>query len=235
MRSSARPKGIERFTAARTATCVSLVIASASGCKLTPQDQNASSAVAPPSAHAPRTFLVPGHSALGISRVDSMAPPEGDPAEDVVLQWTKPDGWDDVPVTGSMRLATYRIHHAKDDTEDAEMSVTQVGGDVESNISRWVNQFEEKPTPSRKEFHFDQIKATVVKLSGTYTGGGMQGAAPQPKPNMSLLAIIVETGGEPYFFKMTGPTGTVSAASEGFSNLVKSLRLAPRESVPQRP
>ncbi len=133
-----------------------------------------------------------------------------------------------VPSPGSMRLATYRIPHAKDDKEDAEMSVTQVGGDVESNVSRWVGQFQEKPTPIRKEFTLGNIKATVVKLSGTFTAGAMMGETAEPKPNYALLAMIVEAGGDPYFFKMTGPAATVTAATEDFSELVKSLHLGTR-------
>ncbi|PMW89608.1 hypothetical protein C1X59_30325, partial [Pseudomonas sp. FW215-R2] len=57
------------------------------------------------------------------------------------LKWTPPARWVVAPNTSSMRIATYKIPHAPGDTEDAEMSVTQVGGGVDANIDRWIGQF----------------------------------------------------------------------------------------------
>ncbi len=73
-----------------------------------------------------------------------------------------------------------------------------MGGDVESNVSRWVGQFQEKPTPIRKEFTLGNI-GDGSESSGTFTAGAMMGETAEPKPNYALLAMIVEAGGTRYF------------------------------------
>lgn len=143
------------------------------------------------------------------------------------LLWDAPADWSKVDHPSPMRKATYKIPRAGDDTEDGEMTVTQVGGDLESNISRWSGQFSEKPTPARNEISQAGLKITVVEMSGTYQGMAMPGS-PQtgPKTGYALLAAIVEGEGlgTPYFFKLVGPDKTVAAARASFDTFVQTFR-----------
>jgi hypothetical protein len=136
-----------------------------------------------------------------------------------------PEGWSKADNPSPMRKATYRIPKAKGDPEDGELSVSQAGGSVEANLKRWTGQFEARTKTERTERQIGPLKVTVVELSGTFTGGGMPGAAPaSPKPGWSMLAAIVETTPGLTFFKLTGPAPTVTAAKGDFDKLVGSMK-----------
>jgi hypothetical protein len=127
-----------------------------------------------------------------------------------------------------MRKATYRIP-SKSGGAAAEMSVSSAGGSLDANIERWAGQFrgegDAKVTPTREERTVGPFALTVVRLEGTYLGGGMPGAAPaEPQNSYALLAAIVPlTDGNMAFFKMTGPGATVRDARNDFERLVQSF------------
>ena len=124
-----------------------------------------------------------------------------------------------------MRKATYKIAKAAGDPEDAEMSVSQVGGGLDANIDRWVGQFKgSKDTMKRTTQKVGAFNVTVVELKGTFGGGGMPGQpAAGAKDHWALLAAIVEGVDPPYFFKMTGPEKTVAASRPEFDKLIGSF------------
>jgi hypothetical protein len=140
------------------------------------------------------------------------------------IVWKAPDAWPVVEHPSPMRLATYRIPKADGDAEDGELTVTRVGGDVQSNVGRWVKQFAESPEPKTSERTAGELKVTIVELEGTYQGMAAPGQqAAGPKQGYAMLAAIVEGPGDPHFFKMTGPKKTVDAARGGFDELVGSF------------
>ena len=125
-----------------------------------------------------------------------------------------------------MRIATYKVTKADGDADDAELSITQVGGDVASNIERWKGQFEGGPAPKTEERTVGDLKVTVVSVEGTYKGMSMPAAGPgEPKKEWALLGAVVEWPGhgDSFFFKMTGPKKTIDGARGGFDELLGSL------------
>ncbi len=141
------------------------------------------------------------------------------------LAWTVPTAWKSATSASTMRKATYKIPKAAGDAEDAEMSVTQVGGGVDANVQRWVGQFtDSKDAPKRTTRSVGDIKVTVVEIHGTFAGSGMPGMpAAGPKKGSALLGAIVESTDPPYFFKMTGSDKTVASARADFDKLVGSF------------
>jgi hypothetical protein len=141
------------------------------------------------------------------------------------LAWDVPSTWQTGASPSAMRKATYKVPKAAGDPEDAEVSVTQIGGALDANVDRWVGQFGgDKSSLKRSEETVGPLKVTIVSLEGKYTGSGMPGApAAAPKDGYALVAAIVEPVDPPYFFKMTGPKKTVNAARADFEHLVKSL------------
>lgn len=210
------------------APIASLVLSQAvAGC--TPVDDKAPKPTATVAApHAPKSWTVPGRPILSAMPVDSATPDE-QPQQDEAILWKKPDAWEDVSKPSAMRKATYRVPHAKADTDDGELSISQAGGDLESNVKRWSGQFKEAPTPKRSEAKAaTDLKVTIVELEGTYAGMSRPDPSappPDPKAGYALLAAIVQTeGADPYFFKLTGPKATVAAARPDFDKLVASFR-----------
>jgi hypothetical protein len=175
---------------------------------------------------APETSATTTTTTSTVAAVRSTATASGSAkvggAEDVT--WTMPATWTSEPSVG-MRKATYRIAKTAGDKEDATVSIIQAGGSVDDNIARWKSQFDGPHDPSRRETKVGDFAVTIAEVHGTYTGGGMMvGESPDPRPGWALVAAIVQTSSQPYFFKMLGPDKTVAAAKSDFQALVDSIR-----------
>ena len=142
------------------------------------------------------------------------------------LEWDDPKQWKKVPPSSSMRVASYQIPPVAGDKEIAELNVFVLGGDVESNIQRWVDEFSkfDPKALSRTDRVVNDMSESVVEIAnGTYNGGMGSDAA---SDNFALLGGIVVTPEDTkYFFKLTGPSATVKAAREPFYALLDSVRV----------
>jgi hypothetical protein len=162
-------------------------------------------------------MLPPNHPPIGAGTSPHGSAPAPDD-EAASLAWKKPATWDDAPNASSMRLATYRVPGG------AEVSVSRAGGNTESNIQRWVGQFDPVGHQARAEKTSHGVHVITVDLAGTYVGGGMaMGAATEARPDWAMVAAIAQGPGLPYFFKMTGPASAVRAARAAFDHLVDSI------------
>jgi hypothetical protein len=150
-------------------------------------------------------------------------PPTGAPGVD----WDAPERWSVEPASG-VRLATYAIA-AKNGGEAAQCAVFYFGqgqgGGIEANIERWIGEFENPPPAERRTLDVKGMQVHRVEVSGNYVAHAMgtgEGAAAQA--DAMLLGAIVEGPNGSLFFKMTGPSATVSAAEGEFDAMLQSLR-----------
>lgn len=172
----------------------------------------------------PTTSQPASASATTTASAAATAKPHAGPGE---IAWDVPAKWKELPNPNAMRLATYQIPRAEGDPEDAEVSVMRVGGSVEANIGRWKGQFDPMKPESSRRFERDVagLKVTIYEVAGSYTGMVMRGQVNKPKEGWAMVAAIVEgSGGDPWFFKLTGPEKTVAAARADFESLTNSLR-----------
>jgi hypothetical protein len=163
-------------------------------------------------------------SAAATSSPSPTAKPKVGPGE---IAWDVPAKWKELPNPNAMRIATYLIPRADGDPDDGEMSVSRVGGGVEANIGRWKGQFDPmKPESSRRfERQIAGLKVTIYEVAGAYTGMVIKGQPTKAREGWALVAGIVEVpGGDPWFFKLTGPEKTVAAARPDFESLTNSVR-----------
>ncbi len=151
-------------------------------------------------------------------------PPSPESGGDGEIHWKKPAAWKEAGSPSPMRKATYQIARADGDPEDAELSVIVAGGDTGANIERWEGQFggNKAKTTQRSP---NGLAITIAEIDGEYAGGGpMMGGGADKKPGWMMLAAIADTsGGQHYFFKLTGPKKTVEAARKDFDALVDSI------------
>ena len=142
------------------------------------------------------------------------------------LEWDDPKQWKKVPPSSSMRVASYQIPPVAGDKEIAELNVFVLGGDVESNIQRWIDEFSkfDPKTLARTDRVVNDMTEAVVEIpNGTFSGGMNSDSA---SDNFGLLGGIVVTPEDAkYFFKMTGPAATVKGARAAFYGLLDSVRL----------
>lgn len=199
---------------ARNAAALAVLLTLAtSACTMAKDEPDVSSAVKSPVAHPAETYLVPGHKALPLAEPEPELP-------ELDFSKLKPAAWELTP-TKPMRLANYRVPKADGDPEDGEVSVAIAGGDVESNVNRWIKQFEGTPEVKRSEKAVNPIRVTHVEINGTFAPGGMGGAEkPAGKPDTTMLGAIVELPGTGYFIKFVGPKKTVAAARKDFDKFL---------------
>jgi hypothetical protein len=153
------------------------------------------------------------------------APASGDLAarlKAIGLAAKVPAGWVEEPGQRPMRLATVRIPRQGGDTEDGEMSVSEVGGSLEANVERWRGQFQEKPEPVLLKKEAAGLEVTTVEMGGTFADSMRGGPA---KPGTKLLGAIVKVPGADslVFFKAWGPQRTMEEWKPSFEEFVASL------------
>jgi hypothetical protein len=142
-------------------------------------------------------------------------------------RWAVPKRW--VPQgERPMRAATYAIPEEEGDPEKGECAVfyfgSGQGGDVQSNINRWIGQFETSGVPAQSEREVSGMKLTLVQIAGAYlapAGPMMQSTG--KKENYRLLGAIVEAPEGLVFFKLVGPARTITAAEGEFHAMIASL------------
>jgi hypothetical protein len=148
------------------------------------------------------------------------------------LEWDDPKQWKKIPASG-MRVGSYQIPPAPGDKEIAELNVFALGGDIESNIQRWVDEFSgfDPKTLARADRSVNDLTEAVVEIpKGRFNGGMGEGAESE---NFGLLGAIVVTPEDvKYFFKLTGPSATVQAARAPFYALLDSVRMEGGSAAP---
>jgi hypothetical protein len=133
-----------------------------------------------------------------------------------------------------MRAATYIVPALDGDPEPGEVAVfyfgASQGGDVQSNIDRWIGQFNQPDGSDSKSaaksgtLEANGMKVTTVEVTGTYTAGmGPMSGVKTEKPNFRMLGAIVEGPEGAVFFKFTGPDKTVESARADFEKLINSV------------
>lgn len=146
------------------------------------------------------------------------------------LSVVMPAGWKATAPTSSMRTAEYLL--PGEGGGDASLVVfyfgPDQGGSVEANIDRWYGQFTQPDGKSTKERSrrwgkpVGGVEATLVDITGTYTGGGMGGGSPAAQSGYRMLGAIVVAPRGPFFFKLVGPAATVARWTASFEEYVDS-------------
>lgn len=130
----------------------------------------------------------------------------------------------------AMRAAEYEVR----EHPEARLAVFYFGagqgGDVQSNIDRWLGQLSQpdgRPTSEVARVEprtVNGMRVTTVDATGTFVGRlGMGDDAPA-RPGWRVLGAIVEGPEGPVFFKLTGPEVGVETAAAAFDRLVESVR-----------
>jgi len=175
-----------------------------------------------------------GTAALAVLLVVGLVPAaETIRSEDSGLRYTIPKAWTRIPAPSDMRAAQYRIPGDGEAITDGELVLfffgAGKGGSVEQNLDRWYGQFEQpdgRPSKDAAVLTIRTIGAfrvTMVDLEGTYTPAAMGGSPAARRSGHRMLAAVVEGDGGPWFFRATGPAGTIDRAKTDFQTMLDSL------------
>jgi hypothetical protein len=147
------------------------------------------------------------------------------------LSYTVPNSWKEEIPSGSMRKAQFRLPGVEG-AADAEMAIFVFpgsGGGVQANINRWIGQFKQPDGSNSmdkaeiKKIESNGLPVTLVYVAGTYLKGTMGGTKSE-LADYAMIAAIVETSTDPWFFKTVGPEKTINhwrPAFEKFAGTIK--------------
>ena len=101
------------------------------------------------------------------------------------------------------------------------------GGDFETNILRWKGHFRNNEgapiKPVVTQIEINGRIAQMVHFNGEYMGAG----AAWHKPDYTLLIVLYEDETSRYFFKLLGPTETISAHRDALYDAIQSMVVIP--------
>ncbi len=147
------------------------------------------------------------------------------PLIDEKVIWNDPPEWKRLASSG-MRYASYEIPAAQGDKLGGELNVFILGGDVDANIQRWVDEFSnfDLKTVVRSSRKVNEMQQTIVEIPSGRFSGGM--GETKESDNYGLLgAIVVAPAGAEFLLKRTAPRKAVKAARKPFYKLLDSVRV----------
>lgn len=197
----------------------------------------------PPEATAPaQPAATPGMGAMEMPRRAEVKA-TSDTLTAAGIVFPIPPGWEAGKPATSMRLAQYAL---PGEAGPAELAVFHFGkgqgGDVQSNLDRWIGQFSSDDAttttdsattataagaPELAAFENDGLKISIVRTAGTYHPTTMGPMAPpqEPLPDYALFGMVIEGGAEgSVFVKVTGPQATMNAQAEALGAFAKNVR-----------
>lgn len=140
--------------------------------------------------------------------------------------FTRPADWAWVPPSSAMRKAQLRVGAPEDKAEIVFFYFTGGGGDVDSNVKRWLSQFKSKEGAEKIEAKtLNGVKVTFVTTVGTFSSG-MPGGPTTPMSDFALHGAIMEGKEGSTFVKFTGPEKVVKGAGDKFIKFVTDATAA---------
>ena len=140
-----------------------------------------------------------------------------------------PEGWKSVPPSHPMRDGEMVFPDSSGDpARICVAAFSRAGGDVQSNISRWVGQVLDSAgqpvSPTVSQTTVSGLRVHLVELVGRFHD--TMSGAPAPKDNWMMRGAIVETGGrEMVFVKMNGPADAMNACAGGWKTLIDGMKV----------
>jgi hypothetical protein len=167
------------------------------------------------------------------------APPSG-PPRDVTpsgeavesnlrgLKVATPKEWEATPPSSGMRVAQWTVPGPGGDAELVVFRFAGGGGGVQANVDRWKGQFTppqgktiDDVTTVKEIEGSDGLQTTLVDVAGTFVAAVQPGADEKHNDsNYRMLAAIVQGQGDPYYFKLVGPSKTVDLWAPPFETMI---------------
>lgn len=145
--------------------------------------------------------------------------PRKAPAAAPKLTYRTPEGWQEQPSSGSMRVAAFLV---KEGGQKAEMTVILLPGEAGgllSNVNRWRDQIKLAPI---KE---DQLRQDLRKID---VAGSLAPfltlLGPDGPQRQAILVAMAARGEQTWFFKLMGPADLVLKQQPAFESFLASVR-----------
>lgn len=147
------------------------------------------------------------------------------------LAFKVPTEWESQPASSPMRVSQFVVPGPGGDGEMVVFRFAGGAGGIEANVARWKGQFvppEGKTVDDlAKTTSFDvgTLKVTLVDITGHYKAPERPGSPNMvDEPDQRMIAAIVEGSGDPFFFKLLGPSATVELWAKPFEDGLRAAK-----------
>jgi hypothetical protein len=150
------------------------------------------------------------------------------------LQALAPADWKAEKPANRLRSHQFRLSRAKDDKEDAELSILpNITGTPEKNVQRWKEMFDPPENKTIDEvsrvdnLKIGPAKATYLDVSGTYLYKDRPfdpTSKTVPRPGYRMFSIMFESADGTHLIRLVGPARTMAAHKQAFDQWLKSFR-----------
>lgn len=155
-------------------------------------------------------------------------PAPGEPLTVAGITMTPPVGWKKEKPSSGMRAAQYAIPDpaGADKPGGTVAYFANIGGTVDDNINRWIAQIADSTEGAqREEFTVGALKVNTLKITGTYSTGGMGGPA-EPQKDTTMLGAVISGGPTgPVFIKATGPKALMQSNEAAWKEMLKGVKM----------
>jgi hypothetical protein len=159
--------------------------------------------------------------------------PSGETVESSVrgLKVATPKEWESNTPKSQMRAAEWILPGPGGDGELVVYRFPGGGGGVQANVDRWKGQFQ--PPEGKTVDDVSTVKeiagsgglsTTLVDVRGTFVAAVQPGAdAKHNEADYRMLAAIVQGSGDPFYFKLVGPTPTIDLWAAAYDDMIASF------------
>jgi hypothetical protein len=158
----------------------------------------------------------------------SESAPSGKTREETAdgLVMVVPEEWVRAPGRSSMRKAEFVLPGPGGEARLVLYRFEGGAGSAGQNIDRWRSQMELSPgeEPKTSELEINGLRITSLDARGRFAGQSMPGMPAQPPiDDARLLAAAIEGSGDPYYFKLVGPTATIDPWVPAWNDMLGKL------------
>jgi hypothetical protein len=138
-------------------------------------------------------------------------------ATEGAFQYTTPAGWEPFSPSGPIRPEV--ALQVRESGGSAEVTIMRAGGTLLDNVNRWRGQLKLGPV-REEELRQDVREIQVAGLRAHYADL----VGPESAGRQRILGVVLERGGQTWFFKMKGPADLVGRQKAAFEAFVGSVR-----------
>lgn len=141
------------------------------------------------------------------------------------IAFSVPAGWREVALLPQQQGFIDARFLIPSEGEELQLTFLSARGGIDSNIERWVSQFQMPPKekPAVEPIDVGGAAAKWVELHGTFNPGPM--SRDQPKENWRMIGVGIPLGDREFYLKLTGSDKAVTAVHDAFREFVKTARV----------
>lgn len=150
---------------------------------------------------------------------------------DGALTFSAPANWKKSQPKFDFIHADFTIPKAEGDERDGRLTISQVGGSLDANLNRWVDQFvnvdaDNEDQMKKEKAMLNDMPVHMIKIAGTFKDGAGPFAPKTERKDYVLVGAAIEMeGGANVYIKSYGPKKTMAANAATIKKMIKKMKV----------